>query len=141
MSFWKDKIRPEQLNEIQKNTLSDFLGIVFTEVGDDFLEATMPVVSKTHQPMGLLHGGASMVLAETLGSVASNLCLESGVGVGLEINGNHLKSVRSGIVRGVCKPVKIGRSIHVWSIKIFNEADELVCLSRLTVAVLNKAGF
>jgi len=138
MQIWKTDVRPDQLNEIQKNTLSDYLGIVFTRVGSDFLEATMPVHSKTHQPMGLLHGGASIVLAETLGSVASNLCLEKGVGVGLEVNGNHLRPVRSGFVRGVCRPVKIGRSIHVWSIEIFNEVDEMVCTSRLTVSVLTK---
>lgn len=138
MQIWKTEVHPDQLNKIQKNTLSEYLGIVFTMVGDDFLEATMPVHCKTHQPMGLLHGGASMVLAETLGSIASNLCLEKGVGVGLEINGNHLRTVRSGLVRGVCRPIKIGRSIHVWNIEIFNELDEIVCMSRLTVSILTK---
>lgn len=118
----------------------DFLGIKFIKVGDDFLEATMPVNERTKQPLGLLHGGANMVLAETLGSIASTLVMETDKQycVGLEINGNHLKSVKRGIVRGITKPIHLGKKTQVWEIKIFSEREELTCISRITLAVLDK---
>jgi len=126
------------LNEINANTLVSHLGIIFTEIGDDFLSGTMPVDHRTKQPMGLLHGGASVVLAESLGSIASYLCVENPLEtpvVGLEINANHLKSVKSGHVKGIVKPIKLGRNVHIWEIKIYNTDDEMICISRLTTMV------
>lgn len=122
--------------------MSAELGIVFTEIGDDYVAATMPVNAKTVQPYRILHGGANVVLAETLGSIASTLCVEdptAQTGVGLEINANHLKSVREGgMVTGVCRPVRVGRQIHVWQIEIRDESGDLSCISRLTVAIVNR---
>ncbi len=122
--------------------MSAELGIVFTEIGDDYVAATMPVNAKTVQPYRILHGGANVVLAETLGSIASTLCIEdptAQTGVGLEINANHLKSVREGgMVTGVCRPVRVGRQIHVWQIEIRDESGDLSCISRLTVAIVNR---
>lgn len=116
------------------------LGIVFTGIGDDFLEATMPVDHRTKQPMGLLHGGANVALAETLGSLASSLTidLEKKTCVGLEINANHVRSVREGKVKGIAKPIHLGKSTQIWEIKIFNEAEQLCCVSRITMAILDK---
>lgn len=126
---------------MSNNTMLEHIGIEITEFGDDYLTAKMPVDKRTHQPMGLLHGGASVVLAESLGSVASVLCLsdinEASV-VGVEINANHLKSVRSGWVYGTVKPIRVGRKLHVWNIEIKNEAGDLVCISRLTVAIVDR---
>lgn len=118
----------------------DHLGIEFLEVGDDFISARMPVDHRTHQPMGLLHGGASVALAETLGSVASSILVDMNkyFCVGLEINANHIKSARNGYVTGKASPIHVGKKTHVWDIKISNDADELVCVSRLTVAVIKK---
>jgi len=112
-----------------KNTMVEHLGIVFTDIREDSLTATMPVDHRTLQPYGLLHGGASVALAETLGSVAAHLSVDSSryLTVGLEINANHIKSARSGIVTGTARPIHIGRSTHVWSIDIVNEAGQLVC--------------
>lgn len=122
------------------NTIGELIGIQFTEVGADFLKATMPVDHRTHQPYGLLHGGASCVLAETLGSVASAMIInpEKFICVGLEINANHVRSVRSGLVTGITKPIHLGASTHVWDNKIYDERQKLVCVSRLTVAILKK---
>lgn len=130
----------EQLNTPRHQSMVDHLGIQYTAIGDDFLEATMPVDHRTIQPYGLLHGGASVALAETLGSVSSSLTLdlEKQVCVGLEINANHLKAVREGKVRGIAKPVHLGKSTQVWEIKIYNEADQLCCISRITMAILDK---
>ncbi|MFN3760774.1 MAG: hotdog fold thioesterase [Algoriphagus aquaeductus] len=130
----------EQLNTPRRQSMVDHLGIQYTAIGDDFLEATMPVDHRTIQPYGLLHGGASVALAETLGSVSSSLTLdlEKQVCVGLEINANHLKAVREGKVRGIAKPVHLGKSTQVWEIKIYNEADQLCCISRITMAILDK---
>ncbi len=116
----------------------DHLGIEFTEVGDDFLNARMPVDRRTVQPEGLLHGGASAALAETIGSVAANLCVDhtKRVCVGLEINANHIRSVRSGYVHGHCRPLHLGQSTQVWEIEIRDEQQKLVCVSRLTMAVV-----
>ncbi|WP_373494203.1 hotdog fold thioesterase [Aquiflexum sp.] len=130
----------ETLNNMGKNTMTDFLDIRFTEIGEDFLEATMPVNSKTKQPLGLLHGGANVVLAETLGSVAATMTVDQKVQycVGLEINANHLKSVKQGVVRGVTKPIHLGKKTQVWETKIFNEEGDLICISRITIAVIDK---
>lgn len=130
----------DQLNSTSLNTMISLLGIKFTKIGTDYIEATMPVDHRTKQPMGLLHGGANVVLAETLGSIASSLTIdtEKFACVGLEINANHLKSVREGKVKGVVKPVHVGKSTQVWEIKIFNEGDQLCCISRITMAILEK---
>ena len=140
MGIFKNGATPDSLNEFSRGTLGEHLGISFTAVGDDFLEAVMPVDHRTRQPMGLLHGGASVALAETLGSVAATLCIdpEQQACVGLEINANHLKAVRSGFVRGTTRPIHVGRKTQVWEIRIANEQNELVCVSRITIAVLDK---
>jgi len=134
------KVTVEELNKMNKNTMMEHLGIEFTSVGKDFVSAKMPVDHRHHQPYGLLHGGASVVLAETLGSVAAHCTvLEEGkFTVGLDINANHIKSVKSGFVFGTTTPIHIGRSTQVWEIKITNEQEELVCVSRITMAVRNK---
>jgi 1,4-dihydroxy-2-naphthoyl-CoA hydrolase len=136
--IWKQAPDLAQINSIRKNTLVGHLDINFIEAGDDFLRATMPVDSRTHQPYGLLHGGASVVLAETMGSVASMMCLDpkENAAVGLDINANHVRGVKNGLVIGTVRPLHIGRSTHVWDIQIENEAGKLVCISRLTVAVI-----
>jgi 1,4-dihydroxy-2-naphthoyl-CoA hydrolase len=130
----------DHLNNIGKETMVSHLGIIFTGIGDDYLEATMPVDSRTKQPMGLLHGGANVVLAETLGSLAASLTIipEKQFVVGLEINANHLKSVREGEVIGKAKPIHLGQTTQVWEIKIKNTAGQLCCISRLTMAILDK---
>lgn len=130
----------EDLNKMGQNTLGSHLGIELTEVGKDFLSGKMPVDARTRQPYGILHGGASVVLAETLGSMASNFCVDQSkyVCVGLEINANHVKSVAEGFVYGKAQAVHIGKKTHIWDIRIVNEKKELVCISRLTIAVLDK---
>ncbi len=129
----------DQLNAMSADTAIDALGIVFTEIGPDFLRATMPVDSRTHQPFGLLHGGASALLAETLGSSAGGLSAPEGCGVvGIEINANHLRGVRAGIVTGTARPLHVGRSTQVWEIRVEDAAGKLVCISRLTLAVVPK---
>ncbi|WP_221393275.1 hotdog fold thioesterase [Dyadobacter sp. NIV53] len=133
----------DAIHSLSKNTISQHLGIEFTEVGDDYLVARMPVDQRTHQPFGILHGGASVVLAETLGSIASYLCLkdpEKQHAVGLEINANHIRSVKTGYVYGRVTPIHIGRSTQIWDIKITNEENKLVCISRLTVAIIDAKG-
>ncbi|MBX9783433.1 MAG: hotdog fold thioesterase [Chitinophagaceae bacterium] len=122
-------------------TMDKHIGLAFSELGADFLKATMPVDHRTKQPYGLLHGGASCVLAETLGSVASALVIdpEKFICVGLEINANHVRSARDGFVTGTCTPIHIGASTHVWDIKIHDEREKLICVSRLTVAILKKS--
>jgi 1,4-dihydroxy-2-naphthoyl-CoA hydrolase len=136
-------VRPitlEHLERRHRNTAVESLGIEFLEIGDGLLRARMPVDGRTRQPMGLLHGGASVTLAETLGSVAATLCLPPGkAAVGLEINANHLRAARDGWVTGTCTPVHVGRSTHVWQIEIRDEAERLVCLSRITMSVLDVA--
>lgn len=138
MRIFKKEVTLEALNDLSKNTMASLIGIVFTKIGDDYLEATMPVDSRTHQPFGLLHGGASVALAETLGSVAAHCCVDrtKEFCVGLEINANHIRGVRSGLVKGVTRPVHIGKKTQVWEIRIENEESELVCISRITMAVL-----
>ncbi|MEO1515777.1 MAG: hotdog fold thioesterase [Bacteroidota bacterium] len=139
--IWKQTFTAEGLNQFSANTLVENLGIEFVDFGDDFLRARMPVDNRTVQPFRILHGGASVSLAETLGSVASMLCLdntEQFSAVGLEINANHLKSARSGFVTGTVKPIRVGRRIHVWNIEIENEDGQLVCVSRLTMAIIER---
>lgn len=133
--IWKQEPNIERLNAIAQNTLVSHLGIKVVEVGDDYIKATMPVMSHTKQPMGLLHGGASVALSESMGSFASVLICEDlskEAIVGVEINANHLKSVRSGLVTSITKPVRIGKKIQVWNTEIFNDKGQLVCTSRLT---------
>ncbi|MGZ3899044.1 MAG: hotdog fold thioesterase [Bacteroidia bacterium] len=140
MSIWNGNITTRLLNDLNKETLGEFFEINFTEVGADYLKATMPVNNKTKQPFGLLHGGASVALAETIGSVAS-WCLinrELFMGVGIEINASHVKAVTSGTVSAVCSPVKIGGKTHVWDIKIYNDKEELCCISRFVAMVVAK---
>jgi 1,4-dihydroxy-2-naphthoyl-CoA hydrolase len=139
MALFNTGITLQALNDISANTLITHLGIVFTELGDDFIVAKMPVDKRTQQPFGLLHGGASVVLAETLGSIASAYCVpEQQFCVGLDINANHIKAVKEGFVTGIVKPVHIGKKTHVWEIKISTEKQELVCISRITMAVIDK---
>jgi len=128
------------LNHLGKDNMSGYLKINFTDIGDDFLEAEMPVNNRTKQSMGLLHGGANVVLAETLGSVAAMLSLENEneYAVGLEINANHLRSVKEGKVKGKVMPIHIGRKTQVWEIRISDDKGKLSCISRLTVAILQK---
>jgi 1,4-dihydroxy-2-naphthoyl-CoA hydrolase len=140
MIWFKKDLQLHEISHLGKGTMSEHLGIEFTELGADFIKAHMPVDARTRQPYGLLHGGASCVLAETLGSVASAMVLdpEKFICVGLEINANHIRGVREGIVTGIATPLHLGASTHVWDIKIHDERGKLVCVSRLTVAVLKK---
>ncbi len=130
----------EAINQMSQNTLVEHLGIEVIELGSDFLIAKMPVDKRTHQPMGLLHGGASVVLAETIGSIAASLTVNQKLQhcVGLEINANHIKSVKYGFVYGKTRPIHIGKRTQIWEIHITNEQDEMVCISRLTMAVMDK---
>ena len=138
--IWKQKPSLDVLQKMSENTMCSHLGMEFTEIGDDFLVARMPVDQRTKQPAGLLHGGASAALAETLGSIASALCLPDNkrMPVGIEINANHLKSATSGFVTGKVVPIRVGQSLHVWNIEIHNDKNDLVCVSRLTVMVVDK---
>lgn len=140
MSIWKTEFTMEQLQGFGRNSLAELLDIRIVEIGDDFLRATMPVDQRTHQPYGLLHGGASVALAETVGSVAAQMAAgpEFRV-VGLEINANHLRGVREGLVTARAEPVHIGRTTQVWEIDISDEQDRMVCVSRLTMAVLGES--
>lgn len=140
--MFKHHLDLEKINQFNKNTLGEHLGIEFTELGEDYIVARMPVDKRTHQPAGLLHGGASVVLAETLGSVAGTLTLEDPTKqhiVGVEINANHIRSVRSGWVYGKATPLHVGRNTQVWEIKVTSEEGKLVCASRITLAVLQVA--
>jgi len=138
MPIWKQDTSLERLNGGIRNTLMEVLGIRLTTIGDDWLQGTMPVDHRTHQPYGLLHGGASVALAETLGSMGAMLTLdaEKERAVGLDINANHVRGVTSGTVTGTARPLHLGRSTQVWEIRIEDEAGKLVCISRLTMAVV-----
>ncbi len=140
MAIWRNSPKPEDLNRASRNTLIELMGIRFTEIGDDYIRATMPVDQRTIQPHGLLHGGASVTLAETLGSFASLLTIDSQrqTCVGLEINANHIRSVRSGEVTGTVCPLHVGRSTQVWEIRVTDQQERLVSISRLTMVVLEK---
>ncbi|HEY4128543.1 MAG TPA: hotdog fold thioesterase [Gammaproteobacteria bacterium] len=141
MSIWFKPFSVDDLNSYQQQTLVSHLGIRYTEVGEDFLSATMPVDERTKQPAGILHGGASVSLAETLGSTGANLVVDRDkfLCVGLEINANHVRSMREGEVSGTARPLHIGASTQVWEIKISDNSDKLVCISRITMAVLDRA--
>lgn len=136
--IWQSPISLEILTTRNQNTMSDFLGIEFIELGDDFIKARMPVNERTRQPIGIMHGGASCVLAETIGSIAANYCvdLQHFYCVGLDINTNHIRSIREGYVLAIAKPFHLGRSTQVWSIEITNEEEQLISVNRLTMAVL-----
>ncbi len=139
MCIWKKEFTLEGINNIIEPCMPHYLGIEFIEIGDDFLVAKMPVNERTRQPMGLLHGGASVVLAETIGSVAGILCVEEDnkTVVGVEINANHLRSISKGNVFGTVKPVKIGRTLQVWNIEIKDGEGKMICVSRFTSAVID----
>jgi 1,4-dihydroxy-2-naphthoyl-CoA hydrolase len=140
MSIWRAPLTPEQLTERGRRSLSGHLGIRITEIGPDFLRATMPVNEHTRQPFGVLHGGASVALAETTGSLASTMCvdMERWMCLGQDINANHLRAVSSGTVTATARPFHLGARSHVWHIEIRDEQDRLVCVSRLTMAVVER---
>jgi 1,4-dihydroxy-2-naphthoyl-CoA hydrolase len=140
MSIWLISATPEQINALRRNTMISHLGIEFTAISEDSLTARMPVDERTIQPFGILHGGASVALAETLGSVAASLTLDTSkkIPVGMEINANHLRPVSSGWVSGVVRPVHLGKTSQVWEVRITNEDDKLVCISRITMAVVDR---
>jgi len=141
MAIWfNPAVTVEQVRPLGNNTMGDHIGIEFTEIGENYLKAKMPVDQRTRQPYGLLHGGASATLAETVGSVAAALVIDQSLYdcVGLEINANHIRGVREGYVYGVATPLHIGKTTHVWDIKIYDEREKLVCVSRLTVAIIKK---
>jgi uncharacterized protein (TIGR00369 family) len=138
-SVWFREYMLDELEPLTRNNMVEHLGIRLTEIGADFLSGSMPVDPRTHQPAGLLHGGASVALAETLGSFAANLCVDPGVKacVGQEISASHLRPVRQGLVTGTARPIHLGRSTQVWQIEIVDDRGRLVCLSRLTLAVVS----
>ncbi|HSW68883.1 MAG TPA: PaaI family thioesterase [Gammaproteobacteria bacterium] len=140
MKIWKIDMTLPALASRSKDTLVEHVGIEFLEIGDDYLTARMPVDKRTLQPMGIMHGGASCVLAETVGSTAANCCVDLNkfYCVGLEINTNHIRSIRNGFVYGVAKPYHLGKSTQVWSIEITNEQKQLISVNRLTMMVLEK---
>jgi 1,4-dihydroxy-2-naphthoyl-CoA hydrolase len=141
MPIWKRPVTLDLLNAASPNTAIAHLGIEFTELGDDFLRGRVPVDRRTVQPFGLLHGGVSVVLAETLGSAGATYAAPEGwMAVGLDINANHLRGVTSGWVTGTARPVHVGRSTQVWQIDLVNDADALVCVSRITMAVMASKG-
>ena len=139
MSIWYEDFTIENVKTLRNNALNNHLGIEFLEIGSDFILAKMPVDDRTRQSRGMLHGGASCVLAESLGSIASNLCINmrKQKAVGLEINANHLRPVFKGFVTGKATPINVGKSIHVWNIDISNESGKLNCISRLTTAIVD----
>ena len=140
MGIWKTPFTLESINKMNENTMVDYLGIRISEIGDDFLAATMPVDHRTKQVFGIMHGGASAALAETVGSLAANFAVDLNLFycVGLDINTSHIKMAKEGFVKAIARPVHLGKSTHVWQVMTFNDKDELVSLSRLTMAVLEK---
>jgi len=140
MTIWRSLQSVAELNSGRPGTLIEHLGIEFTEIGDDYIRATMPVDARTRQPYGLLHGGASVALAETLGSMGAAMCVDvkEYQCVGQEINANHVRAARTGLVTGTARPVHLGGRTQVWGIEIVNDAGKLVCISRLTVAVIRR---
>ena len=140
MSIWHRSLTPAELTALGGNSMPGYLGMIITEVGADFLRATMPVNAHTHQPFGLLHGGASVALAETLGSIGSMMCVdaEKFMAVGQEINANHIRGMAAGLVTATARPWHLGRTSHVWHIELRDEDDKLVCVSRLTMAVIER---
>ncbi|UEG49594.1 hotdog fold thioesterase [Ferruginibacter lapsinanis] len=142
MSIWFNKhLKLEDLSVVLEGTMAEHLGMEWVALGDDFLKMKMPVDHRTKQPYGLLHGGASCTLSETVGSIASHLVVDANKFscVGLEINANHIRSARQGFVTGIATPLHLGTNTHVWDVKIYDDAEKLICATRLTVAVLKKA--
>lgn len=140
MTIWKMSIDLETVNKRGKNTMAEYLGIVFTEIGDDFLKATMPVDHRTKQPLGIMNGGASCVLAETIASTAANYCVNQSERycVGLDINANHIRPAAEGFVTAITNPIHLGNTTQVWQIDIFNESNKRVCVARMTAAVVTR---
>ena len=140
MAIWFREFTTEDLNLRGKNTMAEFLGITFIEVGPDFLTATMPASERTRQPLGIIHGGANVVLAETVASTAANAVIDLSqyYCVGLEINANHIRSVKEGIVTAITRPIHLGRTTQVWAIDIYNEAGKQTCVSRMTASVITR---
>lgn len=140
MIWFEKDIKMENFFHLGKGSMGDFLGIEWLEMGPDFIKARMPVDHRTKQPYGILHGGASCVLAETIGSIASAFVIDQTKYqcVGLEINANHIGMVREGFVTGIVKPIHLGRSTHVWDIQIHDDKEKLICVSRLTVIIIEK---
>jgi len=140
MSIWKVEMSIPHLTERVRDTLVDYLGIEFTEIGDDFIVARVPIDRRTRQPLGIMHGGVSCALAETVGSTASNCCVDPSqyYCVGLDINTNHIRSIREGYAIGTAKPYHLGKSTQVWGIEIRNESGQLISVNRLTMAVLSR---
>ena len=142
MAIWFRPFTLEQVQQRGKGTMLEYIDIHITEIGENYLKGTMPVDHRTMQPMGILHGGASVVMAESLGSLAANLVIDPNKNycVGIDINANHIRAVKApSKVTGISRPIHIGSTTQVWSIEIFNEEEKLVCVSRLTMAVLTKA--
>ena len=142
MGIWFNKsLKVTDLTAIEPGTMAEFLGMEWTELGEDYVKIKMPVNQRTKQPYGLLHGGASCAMAETAGSVASQLVLDPNkfICVGLEINANHIRSARHGYVTAIVKPLHLGGTTHVWDVKIYDDNNQLICISRLTLAILKKA--
>jgi 1,4-dihydroxy-2-naphthoyl-CoA hydrolase len=140
LPMFNKNITLENVKDLDQNTIAALIGIEYVAIGDNYVIARMPVDARTHQPFGILHGGASVVLAETVGSMASFMCLPDPMkqrSVGLDINANHIRAVKSGWVYAKATPIHIGRTTHVWEIKITTEDDKLVCISRLTMAVID----
>jgi len=138
MSIWFNKqLKISDFSFWNKATMAEHIGVEYTELGEDYLIGRMPVDHRTHQPYGLLHGGASAVLAETLGSICSALVIDHDkfISLGIEINANHIRGVKEGFVYGTCRPVNLGSTIHVWDIRITDDQGRLTCVSRLTVAI------
>lgn len=135
--IWKIPVTIEEINHRCRNTMVDYLGIEFTEIGDRHMSAKMPVDRRTNQPMGIVHGGATATLAETVASAAANYCIEKGkICVGLDLNINHIRAISSGFVTAKATPLHLGKSTQVWEIKIQNEAGQLISAARLTIAVI-----
>ena len=141
MSIWKQTADLDSINAWNAGSMVEHLGMRITEVGEDFLRGTMPVDARTKQPFGLLHGGASVALAESLGSLAGTMCIDATeqMAVGLDINANHVRAVTEGIVTGTARPLHVGRNTQVWEIRIEDERGRLVCISRLTLAIVPRA--
>lgn len=140
MPIWKMPINPDLLRARAADTFAEFIGIEFTDIGDDYLKATLPVDHTTKQPLGFLNGGVSAALAETVASTAANYCVDQKICycVGLDINANHLRPATSGLVTAIAKPLHLGNKTQVWEIKIENEAQKLICIARMTMAVVNR---
>lgn len=139
-SIWYKPYSLDELNRRGEHTLADFLGICFTEITNDSLTATMPANERTRQPIGIVHGGANVVLAETIASTAANavIDIDAYYCVGLEINANHIRSVKEGLITGIARPLHLGRSTQVWSIDLFNDAGQRTCISRMTASVISR---